>query len=278
MFFSRSRATPARCLRAARLRPFLVTRKSCGTGVAPRSTCRAPAASARIHVQPRPRQDRRPQAGRGHAGGTRPSQRSRRPSIQPLAAGRTPGAAGETRPCVTKLSRTVVGSAQNQQRRRVRSRRCAGDLPSTRVRCGDELCVSTRRRDRAVGLLEVRDDRARHRNRAGDDRAAGVVDRGARRAGDRGSALAPAAQSRERTEPAKRALVAPCKADLPQPSVVRSADDRSVTRAARLVAALVEHETTADPSALTGVPDGRAPAASVPSLACSGFASAASSA
>lgn len=39
----------------ALLRPLLLHSPRCGTGVAPRNTCRAPAASAPTHVQPRPK-------------------------------------------------------------------------------------------------------------------------------------------------------------------------------------------------------------------------------
>ena len=71
-----------------------------------------------------PRQDRRPQAGRGRVGwdATRPGDPGRH-QYQPLAAGRTPGAARRNAMCHESVT-ICFGSAQNKQRCRVRSARC----------------------------------------------------------------------------------------------------------------------------------------------------------
>ena len=166
-----------------------------GTAAARRSTCRGPAASA----YPCPTTTRRKsdalRPAEARRGAMRPHPRARRPATPAACCGQhTSRRALVGAQSVTKVSRTVAGL------RKIRNGGVSGPghQPGVAVKAATFWrCAlsSTRRRDRAVRLPELRDDRACHRNRAGDGRAARVVDGGPRRAGDPRPALAPAAES-----------------------------------------------------------------------------------
>ncbi len=119
---------------------------------------------------------------------------------------------------------------------------------------------STRRRDRAVRPPEVRDDRARHRNSAGDDRAARVVERGARRAGGPRPALAPARRETQPRgdsgeagrgragEPRRPAEpLGPCPAAVPASGRRRETDRHVLPRASELSVPRLPVPTTLEP-------------------------------